>query len=208
MRLSTIGQRIGWLADQVGSQTELARLSGIQRRAITRYISEENQPRVDSISAIADACGVTPEWVTNGGPMPEVSPSRGLRSRRVRALHPHEAEDSFRPVFLGTDQVASGPGLYTLSKDWAKRFLQTRPPDLATAFLRGEILLVDTSSEPGIEGTYLARVELDPDTNSFLLEGRIQKTKKGLVWTTLDAPRITSPLDTVLGRIVARLSRA
>jgi len=208
MKLNTIGKRIEWLADEVGSQTELARLSGIQRRSITRYISGENIPREPSIAALAVAGGIPSAWIHYGGPTPEVLPPRGLRSRRVRALQPSEADDSFRPVFLGSDQISYRPGIYTLSKEWVKRFLGVRPPDLATAFLLGEILLVDTSSEPSLDGTYLARVDPDiPEVNPMILEGSIEKTRTGLIWRDLD-DRITSPLETVLGRIVARLKRA
>lgn len=207
MSLGTIGARIAWLASQVGSQTELARLSGIQRRAITRYISGENCPREDSIRALAAAGGISETWLRDGGPTPDVTPPRGLRSRIKRALVPSEADDSFRPIWLGSDSSLSGPAIYTLSKVWAREGLKVRHQDIGIALVKQETLLIDTSAAIEVGPSWLARVTLADHNPTLDVGSVVSHKRRGKIWID-DLHLVEVGTSEVLGRVVARLRRA
>jgi len=61
-----IGTRIRWVAKQLGTREEAARVADKSKPQIDRYIREDNLPGVDTVVALADAAQVSVEWLATG----------------------------------------------------------------------------------------------------------------------------------------------
>lgn len=60
----TIGDRIKHLCKQKGiTQTQLAELTGITEASISRYVNSIREPRGSDIVKLADALGVTTDYL-------------------------------------------------------------------------------------------------------------------------------------------------
>ncbi len=63
-------QRIAFAAKIAGNATELAKRAGISRRAIGTYLSGSSDPTLQRLLAIANATGISLEWLATGaGPI-------------------------------------------------------------------------------------------------------------------------------------------
>ncbi|MEW5757277.1 MAG: helix-turn-helix domain-containing protein [Pseudomonadota bacterium] len=70
LRNLSFPQRIAFAAKIAGNATELARKTGISRRAIGTYLSGSSDPTLQRLLAIADATGIALEWLATGaGPI-------------------------------------------------------------------------------------------------------------------------------------------
>lgn len=67
-----LGERIVRLANSVGGKKKLAALSQIRESQLYRYINEENTPGLEALVAIADASGVSVDWLATGRESAEV----------------------------------------------------------------------------------------------------------------------------------------
>ena len=64
MKISNSQKRIRELMDMYGlSQTELCNRTGIQKSALSNYLSGTREPRQDQLSLIADPFGINPAWL-------------------------------------------------------------------------------------------------------------------------------------------------
>lgn len=65
-----IPERMTKVVSLVGSSEQLARVTGLSSRAIGKYRSGESLPGLGALIAIADATGVSIDWIATGdGPM-------------------------------------------------------------------------------------------------------------------------------------------
>lgn len=71
--MSAVGRRIAAARKVRGmSQEELAERSGVATSAITRYETGDMMPGFSRVAAIADALGVTTDWLAGRGSVEEV----------------------------------------------------------------------------------------------------------------------------------------
>lgn len=66
IRTGGIGHRIRLCADRLGGRRSLANASGLTERQLYRYIREENEPAASVAAHIAQAAGVTVDWLVMG----------------------------------------------------------------------------------------------------------------------------------------------
>src|SRR5450830_275729 len=66
--MTTIADRIDIAMKFAGirSQSELGRLSGVPNSSIVRILKSESQPSIENLSAIANACKVSIDWIVTG----------------------------------------------------------------------------------------------------------------------------------------------
>jgi|GEM_PF-4610486 len=70
LTFNSLKGRIRKCAELAGSGHALAQLSGIPRRTLETYLSGHAEPKASRLQAIADATGVTSDWLLCGsGPM-------------------------------------------------------------------------------------------------------------------------------------------
>ena len=98
----TFAHRLAQIAALVGNKSKLSRLSGVDRRAIGRYLDGENEPSADAVRKLAQAAKVNPLWLWTGeGPQEESAtqpPTDFDLLQRVVTLAGHAAAESQRPV--------------------------------------------------------------------------------------------------------------
>ena len=71
--MKTTGRRVAAARKVRGmSQEELAKKSGVAVSAITRYETGDMMPGFDRVTAIADALGVSTDWLAGRGSVEEV----------------------------------------------------------------------------------------------------------------------------------------
>lgn len=61
-----IGNRIKAAADAIGSRKEAARLAGVSDDMLYRYMREETPPRFEAIVRLAQAAGMSLDWMATG----------------------------------------------------------------------------------------------------------------------------------------------
>jgi phage repressor protein C with HTH and peptisase S24 domain len=62
----TLQDRMRIAADRVGNASALSRVTGISRRSIGEYLAGDAEPSTSRLVAIADAAGVSVEWLATG----------------------------------------------------------------------------------------------------------------------------------------------
>lgn len=65
-----IGNRIKAAADAIGSRKEAARLAGVSDDMLYRYMREETPPRFEAIVRLAQAAGMSLDWMATGHEQP------------------------------------------------------------------------------------------------------------------------------------------
>lgn len=78
MVTSTLGDipaRIRECAQKIGSGDALARAAGIPRRTLENYLSGRSEPKASAVLAIAEAAGVSADWLLRGTPGSPGSPT-------------------------------------------------------------------------------------------------------------------------------------
>ncbi|MCP5142111.1 MAG: helix-turn-helix transcriptional regulator [Gammaproteobacteria bacterium] len=84
---SGLGARIRTLAEILGGKKEMARVANVSEVQIYRYINEENTPSVNIVVTLAQAAGVSIEWLATGtgpkAPLPAREHAGDTRSHRV-----------------------------------------------------------------------------------------------------------------------------
>ena len=76
---SALAQRLRICADKAGSGDELSRKTAIPRRTLESYLTGESEPKTSRLVAIAEASGVTVEWLATGRePPPFAASTSGL----------------------------------------------------------------------------------------------------------------------------------
>ena len=76
--MNTFVERLKYAMEQADlKQSALSELTGISKAAISQYLSGKNTPRLERIKALADATGVTFDFLMGHGaaPLKEVPPS-------------------------------------------------------------------------------------------------------------------------------------
>ena len=92
----TLGWRMRWAAESAGiSYGALADEFGYDRKTLSRWTHDEQEPRPVILKQWAAACGVREEWLKNGtglprGPQPKARGNRNrTQSARAREQHTH-----------------------------------------------------------------------------------------------------------------------
>ncbi|MGH7905079.1 MAG: helix-turn-helix domain-containing protein [Candidatus Binataceae bacterium] len=71
-------ERLRVLVDEAGSQSALARKTGVSQQQIARFLTGERQPLTSTAIALARGAGVSLEWLTGAGD--DVRLRRGLEA--------------------------------------------------------------------------------------------------------------------------------
>ncbi len=65
--METLGDRIKTLMDKYGfTQKELASMVGVTESAMSRYLKDEREPKIEVISNLATALGTTSDYLISG----------------------------------------------------------------------------------------------------------------------------------------------
>ena len=77
LSVDSAGRRLREAIRQAGGQTAISARSGIKMRSLSNYLTGLNEMKMQTIVTLADACGITIEWLAAGrGPMrPSDSPA-------------------------------------------------------------------------------------------------------------------------------------
>lgn len=184
---SVVAARIKGISQSVGGAKELARLSKIPHRTLNNYIHGRNEPRASAILAIAEAGGVSPEWLF------------GLESEEQSAGELGEDGDfheTFALVPVHSVRASLGYGAAVFEKDeepenvmafrrdWLRTVTNAPEEKLSCVYAQGEsnhpeikdrdLLLIDRSiTDVNTEGAYA--VSLD----NFLLVKQVRTAGPG-----------------------------
>lgn len=94
--MTKIGERIVLLRKQKGwSQSELARAVEASREAIGKYEREEASPSVETAKKIADALGVTLDYLVDESALPAFDKKTVHRLREIHALSEEDQKHVF-----------------------------------------------------------------------------------------------------------------
>ncbi len=81
-----LGQRIGICEKIAGSRSALAEKTGIAARTLENYSHGRNDPKASACVAIAQATGVSIEWLLTGIGMPSSPPSQTAEDESERKI--------------------------------------------------------------------------------------------------------------------------
>ena len=156
-------ERLKKCVEIVGSENALAKLAGISQSGIRRYFSG-GEPTRTKLNAIAQAAGVSVEWLATGqGPM---RPEEATLKR---------SQDEFAFVGLVNVELSAGGGafvydektkeLYAFRKDWLNRvclapskavLLKVRGDSMHPTISDGDTVMIDTARTRIIPGKIFA----------------------------------------------------
>ncbi|MFP4560571.1 MAG: helix-turn-helix transcriptional regulator [Thiohalorhabdus sp.] len=156
-----MGERIAALADGIGGKRRLAALAGIRESQLFRYIRGDNIPSLATAAALADAGGVSLEWLAYGSSPGGGHDSEGLRDRSGG----YTAEREWMAPFRFDD----GPAPLRFQRAWLESLrldpeslLLTECPDdaMAPTLQPHDLVLADArSSRVEAAGLYLFEQE-------------------------------------------------
>ena len=207
--LAALGERIGRVAHLLGGKRALAQRLGIHESMLYRYIKGENALSAPLLLAIAEAGGVSLDWLASGK---GVAPTTLLREPGAGGYRAGYRAATYTPV--RNNDPAAAPTL-AFDAAWLAQLCGARDEELCLIEMRGDameptlragdLLLVDHRvrqiSQDGLYAVQLTEgVEIK----------RIQKQKAGRVLLSCDNPCFESATLTpaeakrikLLGRVV------
>ena len=207
--LTALGERIGRVAHLLGGKRALAQRLGIHESMLYRYIKGENALSAPLLLAIAEAGGVSLDWLASGK---GVAPASLLREPGVGGYKAGHHSTAYTPV--PNNDKSAAPTL-AFDPAWLARLCGARDEELCLIEMRGDameptlrsgdLLLVDRRvrqiAQDGLYAVQLAEgVEIK----------RLQKKTAGRVLLSCDNPRFQSATLTsaaakrikLLGRVV------
>lgn len=76
---SELGTRLKWVVDQIGTQKQAGEIASVKPEMIGKYISGKAKPSFYAIKALANAAGISLDWLATGqGAKSEGLPSVGI----------------------------------------------------------------------------------------------------------------------------------
>lgn len=174
-----LGERIKLASERVGGKKTLSRETGIPESGIYRYIKGESAIPVKALVKIAEATGVSIQWLATG---------EGEQESDGKAQDESALDSEFALVPGYNVQVAAGSGVFpedeqpsrklAFRRKWLK-YRGLNDTDLVLVFAKGDsmeptisdnnTLLIDTSNQQLMDGNiYVIRV------NSHLVVKRVQ----------------------------------
>lgn len=185
--LAALGERIGRVAHLLGGKRALAQRLGIHESMLYRYIKGENALSAPLLQAIADAGGVSLDWLGSGK---GVAPASLLREPSAGGYKDGHLATAYTPV--PNHDKAAAPTL-AFNPDWLSqlcgacdeelRLIEMRGDAMEPTLRSGDLLLVDCRvRQVAQDGLYAVQ----------LAEGveimRIHKQTAGRVLLSCDNP--------------------
>ncbi len=166
-----------------------SRRSGVSETALRAYLAGKSEPSRPALIAMADAAGVSVEWLAVGDRKPTAAPEARIG-------------DEFALVPLYDLEVSAGGGAITdrenivsqiaFRRDWLRHVglninhlvsVSVRGDSMEPSIRDGDMLLVDTSQTDVVEdGIYVLRID------SHLLAKRLQRLVDGRLYIKSDNP--------------------
>ena len=85
MSVNTFAERLKYAMEQADlKQSTLSELTGISKAAISQYLSRKNTPSIDRIKALADATGVSFDFLIGHGAIPDKATLPPIKKISVR----------------------------------------------------------------------------------------------------------------------------
>jgi len=207
--LAALGERIGRVAHLLGGKRALAQRLGIHESMLYRYIKGENALSAPLLLAIAEAGGVSLDWLASGK---GVAPASLLREPGVGGYKAGHHSTAYTPV--PNNDKSAAPTL-AFDPAWLAQLCGARDEELCLIEMRGDameptlrsgdLLLVDRRvRQIAQDGLYAVQLTDDVEIK------RIQKKTAGRVLLSCDNPRFQSATLTsaaakrikLLGRVV------
>lgn len=203
--LDQIGTRIEKVADSIGGKRSLANKAGIHETQLYKYIKGTNAPSLAVIAAIADAGGVSLDWLIRGE-----TEEKTTRPAPGESLN--EGEYAYVPLYDA--RCSAGHGSWTDAARVLTRLVFTRyslrkkgldPENLAAVRVDGDsmepvlqdgdTLLIDlTRNTMESEGIYVLRLD------DHLYAKRLQRQLDGAL-TIISANKEYSPITVLKDRL-------
>lgn len=179
---STFSERVDKLCQMAGGPGQLAEKSGLSRRVIDKYRNAESEPSRDRLIRLAEAGGVTVQWLATGAGM-QPDPISSLCSDNCRITSKSARLDvsvssrfslaSFARIPMFDVSAAAGQGaivenelcngFMALDENWIRRELGSQPENLAIikacgnsmepTIRSGDRLLIDMKTGQLVDGT-------------------------------------------------------
>lgn len=104
-------RRIRECARMVGSGDELARRSGVPRRTLETYLSGRSEPKATGLALIADAAGVSLDWLLlgRGEPIPCGLPAKGPAHAMLDATLLTQVVSAIEDWLAANNQTLAAP---------------------------------------------------------------------------------------------------
>jgi len=197
--LKKLGQRIGFVAEEVGGKRALAEMIGLSEGQIYRYIKGENMPGVDVLVKIAIASGVSIEWLATGN-----SRKVSITSADVEQTNPPEKRGGF--FCLDGDKVIGFRLEWLLEKVGTPEHLQllqiNTDEGMGTTLGVNSLVIIDSSERDVTHGVYRFCLK-DGTTKIKRLQSLTRDTIKVISDNAAYAAYTVSTEDlTILGKVI------
>jgi phage repressor protein C with HTH and peptisase S24 domain len=161
-----LSERLRQIAASVGGVKRLIELSELPRSTFDNYLYARSEPPLALLVHIADAAGVSLEWLVSG--RGEMRPRTGVDPSKFTLISHYDVQASAGHGALPMRENATG--LLAMRRDWARRQFGLDSANLAVIAVtgdsmdptirRGDFLLIDTTvTDLRGEGVYVHRRE-------------------------------------------------
>ncbi|MDH4120469.1 MAG: helix-turn-helix domain-containing protein [Deltaproteobacteria bacterium] len=202
------GDRISAVSRQIGSRLGAAQAAGVSADSLQRYIRGEVHPSFMAMARLAEAAGVSLEWLATGQGTMERAPAG------IEPTGPGQELVVFR--YLAPPGGGESPAGAALNREWMERLgmnparLMLFPvagDSMAPTLMEGDLIFVDTADVEPAEGLFVLRM------GERLVVKRLQLLPGGMLEAVSDNSRYR-PVEidgarsaALAGRVVLALRR-